>query len=338
MNITEFAAYAGVSKAAVSRYFNGGYLSEEKRARIAAAVEATGYHPSLQAQMLRTRRTRQVLVILPKLSSESCARMVEGISDVLDQNGYQLLLVNTANDSAREVAALNLLQQNTVDGVILIATIFTPEHRTVLASLKLPVIILGQEYPGFCSVSHDDRGAAYTATAHMLAKGRRAPGFLGVTMLDKAAGLDRRRGFEDALREAGVPLRPGRTSIAAFNMESGYEQASTLLERDPSLDCLFCATDSIAIGALQYCRSHNIRVPEDLMVAAVGNSEAGRVAYVPITSVQLHYRTAGQMAAEMLLQHLADPHAKPENRVLDYVLRPRASTGDASPEENIWAE
>ena len=338
MNITEFAAYAGVSKAAVSRYFNGGYLSEEKRARIAAAVEATGYHPSLQAQMLRTRRTRQVLVILPKLSSESCARMVEGISDVLDQNGYQLLLVNTSNDSSREVAALNLLQQNTVDGVILIATIFTPEHRTVLASLRLPVIILGQEYPGFCSVSHDDRGAAHAATAHMLSKGRTAPGFLGVTMLDKAAGLDRRRGFEDALREAGVPLRPGRTSIAAFNMESGYEQASTLLEREPSPDCLFCATDSIAIGALQYCRSHGIRVPEDLMITAVGDSEAGRVAYVPITSVQLHYRTAGRMAAEMLLEHLADPHTKPENQVLGYALRPRASTGDTSPEEDIWAE
>ena len=172
----------------------------------------------------------------------------------------------------------------------------------------------------------------------MLSKGRTAPGFLGVTMLDKAAGLDRRRGFEDALREAGVPLRPGRTSIAAFNMESGYEQASTLLEREPSLDCLFCATDSIAIGALQYCRSHGIRVPEDLMITAVGDSEAGRVAYVPITSVQLHYRTAGRMAAEMLLEHLADPHTKPENQVLGYALRPRASTGDTSPEEDIWAE
>ena len=45
MNITAFAQYAGVSKAAVSRYFNGGYLSAEKRAQIAAAVEATGYRP-----------------------------------------------------------------------------------------------------------------------------------------------------------------------------------------------------------------------------------------------------------------------------------------------------
>ena len=91
MNITAFAQYAGVSKAAVSRYFIGGYLSAEKRAQIAAAVEATGYRPSMQAQMLRTRRTRQIGVIMPRLSSESCARMVEGISRVLDDQNYQLL-------------------------------------------------------------------------------------------------------------------------------------------------------------------------------------------------------------------------------------------------------
>lgn len=92
MNITEFARIAGVSKAAVSRYFNGGYLSEEKRAQIAAAQKATGYRPSLQAQMLRAKRTRQIGVVLPKLSSDSCPRMVEGIGSVLEEWGYRLLL------------------------------------------------------------------------------------------------------------------------------------------------------------------------------------------------------------------------------------------------------
>ena len=221
--------------------------------------------------------------------------------------------------------------------LILIATVFTPEHRTVLASLRLPVIILGQQYPGFCSVSHDDRGAARAAAAHMLAKGRRSPGFLGVTMMDRAAGLDRRRGFEDALREAGIPLRPGRACVAAFRMESGYQQARALLTREPGLDCLFCATDAIAIGALQYCRTQGIRVPEDLMLAAVGDSLAGRVAYVPLTSVQLHYRTAGRLAAGMLLERLTHPHAAPDSRVLDFVLRPRASTGDSA-SEDLWAD
>lgn len=75
MNITEFAKAAGVSKSAVSRYFNDGYVSEEKRRLIEAAIEATGYAPSVQAQNVRTRVTKLVGVIIPKLSSrELCKR------------------------------------------------------------------------------------------------------------------------------------------------------------------------------------------------------------------------------------------------------------------------
>ena len=275
MNITEFAAYAGVSKAAVSRFFNGGYLSAEKKAAIAKAVEETGYRPSMQAQMMRTRRTKQIGVILPKLSSESCARMVEGISRVLDEQGYQLLLVNTANDNTREVRAMDMLRHDAVDGIILIASIFTPEHEAVLESLKIPVVILGQQHPGYSCVYHDDFGAARAATARMLEKGRRLPGFLGATMLDKAVGQARRAGYEAALRDAGLMPRAQRISVAKFNMESGYEQARQLFERAGEINALFCATDTIAIGAIQYCRSQGLRVPEDVMVASVGDSRAG---------------------------------------------------------------
>ena len=106
MNITELAALAGVSKAAVSRYFNNGYLSEDKRAAIAAAVEKTGYQPSEQARNLRTQKTRQIGIVIPRLSSESTARVVDGISLTLADKGYRLLLANTANDPAKEVEDL----------------------------------------------------------------------------------------------------------------------------------------------------------------------------------------------------------------------------------------
>lgn len=85
--------------------------------------------------------------------------------------------------------ALDTLRHDTVDGIILIATMFTPEHHAVLQSLHVPVVIVGQQYPGFSCVFHDDFGAAQAATAHMLQKGRRKPGYLGVTLLDKAVGL-----------------------------------------------------------------------------------------------------------------------------------------------------
>ena len=102
----------------------------------------------------------------------------------------------------------------------------------------------------------------------MLQKGRRKPGYLGVTLLDKAVGLARREGFDSALQDAGLVPQPQRMSIAKFNMESGYHQAEQLFGRAPGLDCLFCATDSIALGALQYCRSHSLRVPDDITALA----------------------------------------------------------------------
>lgn len=336
MNITEFAQIAGVSKSAVSRFFNGGYLAEDKKALIAAAVEKTGYHPSAQAQTLRTRQTRQIGVILPRLSSESCSRVVEGISDVLDEQNYHLLLVNTANTPAREVEALELFRHSRVDGVIFLASVFTPAHKSVLAGMHLPVVIVGQRYEGFNCVCHDDTGAARALTALMLERGSRCPGYLGVTLHDHAAGYCRRQGFIDALKDAGIAPRPERMCLAQFNMESGYEQAAALFEKSPGIDCLFCATDSIALGAMHYCRAHQVRIPGDLLLAGVGDNVAGRTAAVPLTSAHLHYRTSGRTAAELLLEMLRGEKKGARTIELDYTLQERLSTGRPDAELKLY--
>ena len=90
MNINEIAKMAGVSRATVSRYLNNGYVSEEKKKVISKVIEETGYQPSSQAQMLRTKKTKLVGVILPKIDSNTISREVAGISDILTQKGYQM--------------------------------------------------------------------------------------------------------------------------------------------------------------------------------------------------------------------------------------------------------
>ena len=127
---------------------------------------------------------------------------------MLEESGYQLLLINTANNPQKELRALDTLCRHTVDGILLIATVYTPEHKAVLERMHVPLVVLGQQFPGCCSVYHDDFGAAQAATAHMLAKGRHAPGYIGVTLLDKAAGQQRRAGFEAAVRTPGCRCGP----------------------------------------------------------------------------------------------------------------------------------
>lgn len=328
MNISEFAKAAGVSKAAVSRYFNGGYLSDEKKEAISKAIEKTGYVPSAQAQMLRTRKTRQIGVVLPKLSSESCSRMVEGISNVFIEQNYLLMLANTANDPEKEIEYLDLFRQHRVEGVIFIATIFTAEHHRILENMHIPVVILGQQYNDFDCVYHNDRGAAHELTALMLKKGRKRPGFIGVTLEDKAAGSERLKGFQDALGEFGIKQNAQNMRTAEFNMQSGYEKAAEILSQDNRPDCLLCATDNIAIGAMQYCRENGIIIPTDLMIAGIGDTNLGRVTNVTLTSAHLHYRTSGEEAANIMLSLLHKRGTGKRYLELGYEIIERDSTSD----------
>ena len=326
MNISEFAKIAGVSKSAVSRYFNNGYLSEDKRELIEKAIEETGYAPSVSAQNVRTKVTKLIGVILPKLSSESCARITEGISEILNKEGYELLLVNTANDCHKEIEYLELFRQNRVDGVILLASMFTPMHERVLHKMRIPVVIVGQSHKGFNCVCHDDLGASYALTKLMIEKGSVNPAYIGVTDEDKAAGLARHKGFYKAIEEAGIELSVKRELIAQFSIESGYENAKKLFVSKPYPDSVFCATDSIAAGVMLYCRDNGIDIPKEVMISAVGDSMIGRMSMVTLTSAHLHYKTSGREAAKMLLAAIDSAEDIPRTLQLGYEIIERQST------------
>ncbi len=326
MNISEFAEYAGVSKSAVSRYFNKGYLSDDKRKMIEKAIEETGYSPSLTARAIKTRVTKLVGVILPKLSSESCSRITEGISQVLSEHGYQILLVNTANDYNKEIEYLDLFRQNRVDGVIFLATIFTNMHRSVMNKMHIPIVVVGQQYKGFNSVCHDDYGAAYALTELMLKKGGKNPGYIGVTDSDKASGEARHNGFLGALADNNVILDKHNSAISEFNIDSGYNCAKKIMSGSNRPDCIFCATDNIAAGAILYCRENDIQIPNDVMICGVGDSKLGTITAVSLTSARLHYKTAGIEAAQMLLNSFGRISKVPKIMQLDYEIVEREST------------
>ena len=326
MNISEFAKEAGVSVSAVSRYFNDGYLSADKREKIEAALERTGYMPSYSARTMRTKVTKLVGVILPKLSSESISRITEGISEVLGEEGFELLLINTANDYSREISSLELFRQNRVDGVILLASVFTELHRSLLSKMRVPAVIVGQKLKGFNCVCHNDFGAAYAMTKLMLDNGAVRPGCIGANPEDNAAGRDRRLGFEKALGDAGISVQEKYMAVAKFSMGSGYEKAKLLLSGRDKPDALFCATDNIAAGAMLWCREQGIRIPEDMMIGSIGDSRMGRLLYVPLSSVHLHYKTAGMEGARMLLSEMHDGSEVRRILQLEYDVIEREST------------
>lgn len=325
MNIGEIAEMAGVSRAAVSRYFNNGYISREKREAIRKVVEETGYRPSVQAQMLRTKKTRMIGVIVPKVASASIGRVVEGILSALNESGYQMLLAVTQNDPRKELEYLSAFHGTQVDGVILAATVFTQEHKRMLQNSSVPVVIVGQHLAGQYTVFHDDYHATYNLTRLFLEKGRKSLGYISAIQQDKAAGEDRYRGFCDAVRDMGCGELADHFVTAEFSVDSGYEKAGELLEKYKGLDGLICATDTMAVGAMHYLRDHGVKVPEQILVAGHGDSEMARLTTPPLITVHYSYEKSGKIAVQMLMEQMNQGEsAMKEVKLGCYIVDPEA--------------
>jgi LacI family sucrose operon transcriptional repressor len=93
--------------------------------------------------------------------------------------------------------------------------------------------------------------------------------------------------------------------IASFTVSSGYEKMGELLEKCKNLDGVICATDTMAAGAMQYLREHNIQVPGQILMAGQGDSEMARVTAPPLITVHYSYEKSGETAIQMLMEILS---------------------------------
>lgn len=309
MNINEIAKLAGVSRATVSRYLNNGYVSEEKKEIIRQVIEETGYQPSSQAQMLRTKKTKLVSVILPKINSNTISREVAGISDILTKKGYQIILANTNNDIEEEKKYLSLFKDNQVDGVIFIATILTRQHKKMLKEYKVPIVLLGQALKEYPCVYQDDYLAAAKMTEQMAKTGKKF-GYITVTDKDEAVGQKRKAGVEDILRGRGLELKQECVKCGDFTLESGYRMAEELFREQPDIDTLLCATDTMAVGAMTWLKENGYQLPQDVQVAGLGDSSLGKIVEPKLTTIHFFYKTSGMEAASMLVDLMEAETAK----------------------------
>jgi len=326
VTINTIAKMAGVSPATVSRYLNQGYVSEEKKERIRIVIEQTGYTPSPSAQMLRTGKNHLIGVIVPRINSEPVAEMVEGITRIMTQSGYQILLANTGNQVEKELEFLKIFRNNNVDGVIFMGTLMSKRHLTLMRSYQKPIVLLAQQEEVVPSVYFDDYQAAYLATEILLKRNCHEIAYIGVTLKDRAVGRNRRIGFTDAMTQYHYTPDESRMVETQFDMEDGYEAARVLLERGVSFDGIFCATAEIAFGVMSCLRQNHIIVPDQVKVSAVGNNSLAKLYDPPLTTVSLSHRTGGSEAAAMLLDLIQEQESTIRSEKMICCLHERKST------------
>lgn len=306
MNIIEFAKIAGVSKSTVSRYFNNGYVSEEANEKINTAIEKTGFRPQRHAQSMRTKKTNLIGVIVPKISTETAPRVVEGISDEVSVHGYDVLIANTNLVIEKEIEYLKMFKSNHVDGIIFMATKVTAEHLKVMSEITVPIVVVAQNIDEYPSVYNDDYNAAREVVKYMINKGYREIGFIGVYEEDISVGFERKKGYIDELKNNKVDIKDEFIKIGDFNVESGYKLTKELMESDKKPKAIFAVTDNIAAGAIEYLKGNNYKIPEDVAIMSIGDSKISKFIEPKLTTVHYYYKTAGVEAANMLLELIKD--------------------------------
>ena len=327
ITINDIAEMAGVSRTTVSRVINNtGYVSEKARRRVMDVIEETGYVPSQHAKSLRTKETKIIGVILPKISTDTSSRTVNGMNSVFEDVGYQILLTTTDLDQQKEIEHLRLLQNRQVDGIILIATNVDQTLVDEIKASKVPVVVVGQEMTGVPSVIFDDHAAARRMTELLIEKGRRSIGYIGVDEADHSVGVQRKAGYLETMAQHGIEVGDAWMETGDFSIDSGYEAMARMLEASSrKVDAVFAATDRMGLGAWRYIRRHGYDIPGDIAIVGIGASETSRFIEPALTTIEYEYEQAGSVAARTMMQLLQGEKGVSGKKVLDFKLVERDS-------------
>jgi LacI family sucrose operon transcriptional repressor len=302
VTIKDVAELAGVSKSTVSRYLNNGYISVEKQVRVRKAIEETGFQSNFFAKRLKTRESKLIGIVLPRMDSVTVGKLLAGITRVLEPEGYQSILLVSQLSGEKELENMQKLQQQGVDAILVDSVGITPEHVRRAKEWSLPILYTGQQQAEVHCLKIDDAAAGHRMGVYLRQMGHKHAVFAGVTERDAAVGIDRKHGFMEA-------FKAGRFGAKVDFIETGFDFLSAYNRAEDVLRCkasvVVGATDNISLGILRYLHERGIRVPEEISVVGFGGYEVGAVVYPALTTVAFDYELVGMKAARFLLDKLA---------------------------------
>ncbi|WP_291277727.1 LacI family DNA-binding transcriptional regulator [Galactobacter sp.] len=327
--ISDVAQAAGVGRATVARTLGGyGAVSERTRIKVLAAAEELGYRPNSVARSMATRRTQTIGVVLADVANPFFAEVLRGISATTSQHGYDVLLISSEEEAERERAAVDVLVNKLVDGMILAPSggrRASVSHLAVLGERGIPLVLVDRTVDGLDAdaVVINNRAVARDSVDELVRNGHRRIGFLwGPTTstapptldeLRDAVGTslssegDRLLGYLDALEQAGIEPDPGLVSHVRPDEESAALTVESMLAM-PHPPTAFLATETSALtGMLRALRAEGLRYPRDVSLIAFDDSPWAAVIEPPMTVVAQPARRVGIEAASLLLRRMQNP-------------------------------
>jgi LacI family transcriptional regulator len=331
--IHDVARLAEVSIGTASKALNdNGRLKPETRERVLKVAREIGYRPNSLAQSLHRAKSMTVGLI----SNDSFGRfnypIAEALEERLAQEGVAVFMCNATDDPQRERQHIEQLLGKRIDGIVVTAR-RADKRPALVVPRGLPVIYVysqADDRDALCLVP-DDQGGARLATRHLIEIGRRRIAHVTGPERFDAVGL-RRRGYEDALAEAGLAVPAGYYLSGPWTEAWGREATAQLFDgTEPAPEALFCGNDLIARGAIETLRERGRPIPDEVAVIGFDNWDVMVTATrPPLSSIDMNLQEMGRQAGDALLQMIGGQRLNGIRR-LPCTLVPRASTTGREP-------
>ncbi len=329
ITMTDVAREAGVSLMTVSRVINNkSEVSSDTRQRVLEIIDELGYRPSGIARGLATQHTRTLGIVVPDIANPFFSRLVRGAEHEAYATGYSVLLCNADEDPSREMAVLQSLEENRVDGLILCASRLNEDQLdTVLKWFPHVVQVLRQSDDGDESVILiDDQAGGLMATHHLVRAGHEHIGFIAGP-LRSFSSKRRLAGYKAAMNSSSLHYDSDCIRHSPPTVHGGYLAALDLIEVNPKLTSFFCFNDLIAVGVIQAAKELGRRIPQDLAIIGFDDVPLAGLVTPALSTCRVPQNELGAKAMKLLLGHVENEN-KPARSEL---VRPELIIRDTSP-------
>lgn len=330
VTMADVAKVAGVSAQTVSRVLREpDSCTPHTRERVHAAIRATKYVQNLAASHLASNRSMTVAVVLPLIAASIFAETVQGLSDVLLPEGYQIIIGHTDYDPMREEALVRSLLGRRPDAFFLVGTRHTETTRELLAHANVPVIESWSwtDEPIDQLVGFSNHDALVETVAYAKSKGYVRPAFAALLQPGDHRAQERLDGYREgmAMHYPGQPERTILDQDMPYRLTTGSTLLNKALAAYPDSDLLVFSSDLFATGALLSCQRMGIKVPAQLAIIGFGDYEMAKEMVPSLTTVAVPTTRIGSEAAQLILQRLRGVQDTPGKLNLGFQLVKRDS-------------
>lgn len=316
-----------MSKATVSRVLNeSGYVGAKTRTQVENAIRELGYIPSAAARNLSRRVSDTIGLIIPEVHNPFFSNIVQGISTVVNQQNLILILSNTNNKAEEDLKTLYAMRQHRLRGLV-----YTPaeeyegeqreEVKAVLGQFGA-VVLLDRILPGIDvdSVSTDNYAGAYASAKALVDAGHRRIGIVAGQMSLRIA-RERMAGFQQALEDNGLQLRPEDIIRGEFEVSATYAHTRERLMRGDTPTAFFVSNNLSGMGFIRAVFEQGLSIPGDIAYIGFDMIENLELFGLDFSCLDRDVARMGREAMRLLLERAERPRKPYEQLVISPVLR-----------------